>query len=317
MRRRLTKPGVVLFRYNQRSESTEQREQGFLDTLQEEFPDVSILLSLQHLGTTRESSVRRTRQTFDDYGDAITGVFCVCEPNADGCLQTLEEKELAGTIPFVGFDANPAMLAALSQEKMAGIVLQDPVGLGREAVRAAHDHLTGKTVPKQITTPHRLVTAATLKDEELNAFLYPERFTGRSFQPDEPRFIVGVIPKGLTHEFWQSVHAGAEQAAREAGDARIRFEAPVLEQDIDGQIAIVREMISDGVSAICLSPIDSHRLSEVVLESHAAGIPVVLFDSGLDAKNSPAATEAVVTYVSTDNYEAGATAARCLAAAIH
>ena len=33
---------------------------------------------------------------------------------------------------------------------------------------------------------------------------------------------VAVIPKGTSHVFWQSIHAGAEKAAQELGRARSR-----------------------------------------------------------------------------------------------
>jgi ABC-type sugar transport system substrate-binding protein len=309
-------PGVVLFRHNQRSESTEQREQGFLDTMQKEFPEVRILTSLQHLGTTRSSSVLRSRQVIDDVGDAITGIFCVNEPNTDGCLQTLEETDRAGTITFVGFDTTPAMLAALKQGKMAGIILQDPMQMGYEAVNTALAHLRGETVEKLVTTRHHLVTADNLESDELRPYVYPERFSGARFTPENTEFTIGVVTKGLSHDFWQSVRAGVEKAARESGNTLIRFEAPVLEQDVEGQIKIVRQLIADKVSAICLVPIDSEALGEVVVEADKAGVPVVIFDSGLDAEKTPEAAAVVVSYVATDNYEAGATAARRLAAVL-
>ena len=40
------------------------------------------------------------------------------------------------------------------------------------------------------------------------------------------KYRIAVIPKGTTHEFWKSVHAGAEQAAEEAGNARVIWERP-------------------------------------------------------------------------------------------
>src|SRR5690606_29228521 len=83
------KPGVVLLRYNPGSESTEQREKGFLETLQKEYPDIHILSSDQYSGTTPEQSLDKAQQTISKYRDAITGVFCVCEPNAAGMLGAL------------------------------------------------------------------------------------------------------------------------------------------------------------------------------------------------------------------------------------
>ena len=39
---------------------------------------------------------------------------------------------------------------------------------------------------------------------------------------------IGVIPKALAHEFWGAVHAGADEAAREAG-VTIEWQGPATE----------------------------------------------------------------------------------------
>jgi len=44
-----------------------------------------------------------------------------------------------------------------------------------------------------------------------------------------------VIPKGTTHEFWKSVHAGAVKASREL-DVDIVWKGPLKEDDLKAQI---------------------------------------------------------------------------------
>ncbi len=80
-------PGVVLLRYAERSGSTEQREVGFLQTLEREFPDVHILSAGVYAGTTPESTKQVMLDLMENYGDAIQGVFTVCEANTDGVLR--------------------------------------------------------------------------------------------------------------------------------------------------------------------------------------------------------------------------------------
>jgi ribose transport system substrate-binding protein len=117
---------------------------------------------------------------------------------------------------------------------------------------------------------------------------------------------IAVIPKGTTHEFWKSVHAGAQQAADEIGGVEIVFQGPANEADIEGQIGKVRGMIVNRVDGIVLAPNHSGSLTKVVKEANAANIPVVIFDSALDAG------PATVSYVATDNENGGALAARKL-----
>ncbi|HTM54166.1 MAG TPA: substrate-binding domain-containing protein, partial [Pirellulales bacterium] len=119
---------------------------------------------------------------------------------------------------------------------------------------------------------------------------------------------IAVIPKGTTHVFWKSVHAGALKAARELQQAgipvEIQWKGALLENDREGQINVVQDFIAQGVDGIVLAPLDSTALVPSVVEAKRAGIPTVIFDSGL------ADDSAVVSYVATDNYRGGALAAR-------
>ena len=119
-----------------------------------------------------------------------------------------------------------------------------------------------------------------------------------------------MIPKGTTHEFWKSVHAGAEAAARERGGVEIQWQGPLNENDTDGQVSVVQNFVAKKVDGIVLAPNDSQGLVQAVRGSQEAGIPVVIFDSGLND------AEAYVSYVATDNYRGGQLAARRLAAAL-
>src|SRR5947209_17199697 len=73
------------------------------------------------------------------------------------------------------------------------------------------------------------------------------------------RYRIAVIPKGLTHEFWQSIHRGAERAARDLGDDKglsteIIWDGPLKENDSLVQIRILDRRISTRVSGIVLAP---------------------------------------------------------------
>jgi ribose transport system substrate-binding protein len=116
------------------------------------------------------------------------------------------------------------------------------------------------------------------------------------------RQIVGVVPKGANHIFWQTVHAGAIRAAQEYG-FEVQWNAPALEIDSSRQIAIVDSMINQHLSGIVLAPVDKSALVAVVERAGRAGIPVAIFDSGID-------TGDILCYVATDNLEAGRMAAR-------
>jgi len=129
--------------------------------------------------------------------------------------------------------------------------------------------------------------------------------------PDEKRsytsrenseFEIAVIPKGMTHEFWKSIHAGALQAASEYG-VEVLWKGPQKEDDRAQQITVVEDFISRGVDGIVLAPLDDRALMRPVRDAAKENIPVVIIDSSLQGED-------FVSFVATDNYKGGVLAAR-------
>ena len=150
--------GVVLLRYSPGSESTEQREKGFLETLAKEYPEIKVISSDQYAGTTPESALDKATDVLNKYQDRVTGIFAVCEPNANGVLGALENTGLAGKVKVVVFDPSPALIKGMADGKVHGIVLQDPVTMGYLGVKTMVAHLEGKEVEKRIVTGEYVAT---------------------------------------------------------------------------------------------------------------------------------------------------------------
>ncbi len=117
---------------------------------------------------------------------------------------------------------------------------------------------------------------------------------------DERR--IAVIPKGTTHLFWKSIHAGAEKAGQETG-VKIFWNGPEREGDREKQIQIVEDFIVRRISGIVLAPNDRKALVPSVEKVFEKNIPCVIIDSQID-------TERIVSFVATDNYKGGVIAAR-------
>ncbi len=113
----------------------------------------------------------------------------------------------------------------------------------------------------------------------------------------ESKRVIGVIAQGRSHLFWQSIHAGAVAAAREAG-VEIQWNAPTSETDYAGQLQIMTTMINRRVDAIAVAPIDKRAMVGVVERAAREGIPVIIYDTGVD-------TEAYTAHIATDNYAGG------------
>src|SRR3954471_8061918 len=300
-------PGVILMRYNPGSQSTEQREKGFLDTLAKEFPQVKVISSDQYAGTTTEGALDKATDVLNKYQDRVSGMFAVCEPNATGLLGALENTSKAGKVKAIVFDPNRALIQGLADGKLDGIVLQDPVTMGYLAVKTMLAHLQGQKVEKRIVTGGYVATRENMDEPQMKKLLEPAQFDGESEKPANVEYRLAVIPKGTTHEYWKSVHAGAAQAAKEAGNVEILWKSPLQENDTEGQINVVQEFITKKVDGLVLAPLDSQALIAPVKDAQRQGIPTVVFDSGLGDESI------IVSYVATDNYEGGALAARRLA----
>lgn len=115
---------------------------------------------------------------------------------------------------------------------------------------------------------------------------------------------IGVVPKGSSHIFWQSVHAGAIKAGNDYG-VSVEWNAPALEIDASRQIEIVDSMVNRHLAGIALAPVDRKALVNVVERAARENIPVVIWDSDVD-------TDKRLTYIATDNKEGGRMAARRL-----
>jgi ribose transport system substrate-binding protein len=115
---------------------------------------------------------------------------------------------------------------------------------------------------------------------------------------------ISVIPKGTTHVFWQSIHAGSVKASKELG-VKILWIGPEKEDDRQQQIALVNNQIVNQVDGIVLAPLDNMALRRPVKAAVSKNIPVVIIDSGL--KDSE---DVYTSFVATDNREGGRIAGR-------
>jgi ribose transport system substrate-binding protein len=108
---------------------------------------------------------------------------------------------------------------------------------------------------------------------------------------------IEVIPKGTSHAFWQSIHAGAEKAAQELG-ITVVWRGPLREDDRDSQVTELENAVARGVNGIAIAPLDDAALAGPVSSAMKRGVPVVIFDSGLKGDD-------YISFVATDNDKGG------------
>ena len=166
------KGNVILLRYLAGSESTEQRENGFLEGLSE-YENIKVVSSDQRGGDNTTTAKEKVDQLLQLFGDDLAGIFAVCEPNANGTLEALRNAGLAGKVKFIAFDPSDALIEALKDGSCSGIVLQDPVEMGYRGVLTLVDHIKGKKTEPFTSTGEYLATPENIDEERTQQLLKP------------------------------------------------------------------------------------------------------------------------------------------------
>jgi ribose transport system substrate-binding protein len=236
-----------------------------------------------------------------------------------GCAGSSDDGAAASTatgargsgkpIVFVGFDASEPLVDALRQGKIQGLVVQNPLRMAMVSVETMVKHLEQQPVEAKVPTGETLVTAENMDDPEISKLIHPPQVENESDSSlsgvKTKKWRVIVIPKGTTHQFWKTIHAGILRAADALGSVDVIWQGPQKEDDRIQQIQLVQSAIAARVDGIVLAPLDSHALVEPVEAAVAKGIPVVIFDSAVE-------TSKIVSHVATNNYHGGVLAARRL-----
>jgi ribose transport system substrate-binding protein len=167
------KGNVILLRYAVGSNSTEEREAGFLSALKK-FSDIKLISSDQYAGPTRESGYQASQNLLNRFGREVNGIFCPCEPPTIAMAKALRDiGKAGGKVKMVGFDAGSQSVADLKAGDVQGLVVQNPVYMGYKSVMTLVEHLQGKAVEKRIDTGVVLVTSENMDQPEIKDLLYP------------------------------------------------------------------------------------------------------------------------------------------------
>ncbi len=168
------KGNVILLRYQVGSNSTEEREEGFLEVMKKDFPAIKFLSSDQHAGATRDSAKRVAETLLSRYGATVNGVFASNESAASGMLLALRDAGLAGgKVKFVAFDSGEALNAGLQAGDLQGFVVQNPMNMGYLGVKTVVAAIRGEKVPARIDIGVGFVTKENFNDPAMADIVHP------------------------------------------------------------------------------------------------------------------------------------------------
>jgi ABC-type sugar transport system substrate-binding protein len=112
--------------------------------------------------------------------------------------------------------------------------------------------------------------------------------------------IMGNIPSA--NQFWALVEQGALEKGEELGVEVTALGSPGGESDITGQIALVEDQLTKGITGLAIAPADPAALNPTIEKALEQGVKVVYIDRPGGVPD--------ITYVGTDNEPAAALGAQ-------
>jgi ribose transport system substrate-binding protein len=159
---------TIVVKYVPNSASTTNREEGFIDTIKKEFPDIEIV-DEQYGMATVETALQATEDMLTRNTE-LDGLYACNASTAVGAVQALQSQGRK-EIKMVGFDAEDALVNGLKSGVIDSLVVQNPYKMGYVGVKTIVDKLDGKEVPKHIDTGVELVTRERLEEPDIKELL--------------------------------------------------------------------------------------------------------------------------------------------------
>ncbi|MBB5325412.1 ribose transport system substrate-binding protein [Anoxybacillus tepidamans] len=118
----------------------------------------------------------------------------------------------------------------------------------------------------------------------------------------DEKYVMVTFQSGM--DYWKNGLKGFEDAAQ-ALNVSVEYRG-ATQYDVNEQVTVLEQVIAKKPAGIAISAIDPNKLTETINKAVEQGIPVVLFDSG-------ALSSKAFSFLGTNNYNAGVTAAHKMA----
>jgi len=159
---------VVVFQLRKSVPSTRNRENGFLDVI-ENFPGIQVLKTDFFAGPTSEIAEIEAVKLLNLNPD-LDGIFTVNESSTVGMMLALRKLNLNGKKHFIGFDNNPKVVDALRLRELDALAIQNPYLMGYIGVKNAYAAIKGEAYKKKVDTKISLINQDSLVLNKVQKF---------------------------------------------------------------------------------------------------------------------------------------------------
>lgn len=121
---------------------------------------------------------------------------------------------------------------------------------------------------------------------------------------------IGFVVTTLSNPFFIDMTEAAKEEAKKHPGIEIIIQAPERgATDVERQIQIVENLITQRVDALCVVPADSRSIISTIIKANQAGIPFLNIDNKVDLDLAVQRNAKIATYIGSDNYLGGKLAA--------
>jgi ribose transport system substrate-binding protein len=161
---------VAVIVHDQTSRTGIDRRDGFLKTMEEKYPNITVV-DVQYGAGDHLKSTDLANAIIQAHPN-LKGFFGANEGSIIGVLNAVKASGKEGEIVVIGYDSGVQQMEAIRAGTEAGAITQDPIGIGYKCVEAAVKAVRGEAVEKNIDTVFHWYDATNIDSEVIKPLLY-------------------------------------------------------------------------------------------------------------------------------------------------
>jgi ribose transport system substrate-binding protein len=161
---------VAVIVHDQTSRTGIDRRDGFLKTMEEKYPNITVV-DVQYGAGDHLKSTDLANAIIQAHPN-LKGFFGANEGSIIGVLNAVKASGKEGEIVVIGYDSGVQQMEAIRAGTEAGAITQDPIGIGYKCVEAAVKAVRGEAVEKNIDTGFHWYDATNIDSEVIKPLLY-------------------------------------------------------------------------------------------------------------------------------------------------
>jgi ribose transport system substrate-binding protein len=161
---------IALIVHDQTSRTGIDRRDGFVNRINEKYPNIKIV-AVDYGGGDQLKSTDLAKAIMQANPN-LKGFFGANEGSIIGVLNAVKELGKENQIVVIGYDSGAQQIEAVRSGVEAGAITQDPIGIGYKCVESAVKAIKGESLPKTIDTGFHWYDKTNIDSDVIKPLLY-------------------------------------------------------------------------------------------------------------------------------------------------